>query len=156
MSAAVSARGEVKITRTFSAPKPLVWEVWTQAEHVTHWFGPRHFTIPHCEWDARPGGKLSIHMKAPDGMILPMAGEFKEVVPTDLLVMLAVAEDGQGQPMIESTIRVTFVAKGDQTEVTVHATAVGYGGIAPMAIGGMEAGWTQSLEKFEEHLGTVS
>lgn len=36
--------------------------------------------------------------------------------------------------------------------ITVHATANGLAPIAPQMLAGMEAGWTQSLEKLAEHM----
>ncbi|MBA2533399.1 MAG: SRPBCC domain-containing protein [Rubrobacter sp.] len=47
---------DLAVTRVLDAPRELVFEAWTQAEHVKRWWGPRSFTIPFCEIDLRPGG----------------------------------------------------------------------------------------------------
>lgn len=44
-----------------------VFECWTRAEHLQHWFGPKGFTIHSCEADPRPGGVFKLCMRAPDG-----------------------------------------------------------------------------------------
>jgi len=32
---------EILITRTFEAPRDLVWQMWTTAEHLQQWWGPK-------------------------------------------------------------------------------------------------------------------
>jgi hypothetical protein len=44
---------------------------------------------------------------------------------------------------------VTFEDLGARTKLTVDAKAVGLAPIAPQMLAGMEAGWTQSLERLE-------
>src|SRR4029079_8753997 len=63
---------EVTLTRIIDAPRALVWAAWTEPEHMAPWWGPHRFTTPVCEMDVRPGGKMLIHMKAPDGTVYPM------------------------------------------------------------------------------------
>jgi len=46
----------VNVTRIFDAPRSRVFECWTRAEHLVHWFGPKGFTLHSCEADPRPGG----------------------------------------------------------------------------------------------------
>jgi uncharacterized protein YndB with AHSA1/START domain len=66
------AERELTITRVFDAPRALVFEVWTDPKHLAQWWGPQGFTNPVCEFDARVGGELRIHMRGPDGSIYPM------------------------------------------------------------------------------------
>jgi uncharacterized protein YndB with AHSA1/START domain len=42
------------MTRTFDAPRELVWKVWTDPKHSNEWWGPKGFTTP--ETSVRPGG----------------------------------------------------------------------------------------------------
>jgi uncharacterized protein YndB with AHSA1/START domain len=44
------------ISRTFDAPRELVYKAWTEPERLTQWFGPKGFTMPACTMDLRPGG----------------------------------------------------------------------------------------------------
>jgi uncharacterized protein YndB with AHSA1/START domain len=142
-----SAQREVTITRTFDATRSLVFKLWTEPEHMAQWWGPKDFTNPVCELDARPGGSIRIHMRAPDGTVHPMSGTFREVVEPERLVFSAVAEDLEGNSLLEALTTVTFAEHGGKTTVTVHATAVGIAPIAPQMLDGMQAGWTQSLER---------
>ena len=47
----------------FDAPRDLVFKVWTDPEHLAQGWGPHRFTNPRCEFDARPGGAILIHMR---------------------------------------------------------------------------------------------
>ena len=46
---------EVVITRVFDAPRRLVFDVWTQPEHVVRWWGPRGYTV--INYDRRGRGQ---------------------------------------------------------------------------------------------------
>ena len=66
----------VALTRVFDAPRERVFECWTRAEHLQHWFGPNGFTIHSCETDPRPGGVFKLCMRAPDGKDYWVRGRF--------------------------------------------------------------------------------
>jgi uncharacterized protein YndB with AHSA1/START domain len=149
----------VDLTRIVSAPRELVWRAWTEAEHLAKWWGPRDFTNPVCEVDARPGGLLRIVMRGPKGTAhgydYPMSGTFQEVVPHSRLVFTAVAEDDQGRPLLRAHTTVTFEDHDKQTRVTVHAKGVGIAPIAAQMLAGMEQGWTQSLQRLSQLAPTI-
>src|SRR5579862_8930953 len=91
------AEREVTITRTFAAPRALVFKAWTDPQHLAQWWGPKGFTNPVCEFDARVGGALRIHMRGPDGTIYPMEGVIRELVTPERLVFSAAATDTAGK-----------------------------------------------------------
>ena len=78
--AANAADREIVITRVFDAPRELVWEAWTNPEHVVQWWGPRGFTTTIHEMDVRPGGVWHQTMHGPDGADYPNKSIFVEVV----------------------------------------------------------------------------
>jgi len=154
---------EVKIVRSFNAPLALVWQAWTDRKHVAQWWGPRGFTNPVCEWDARPGGRIHIVMRAAPEIAKmigradhPMTGEFTEVVPTERLAFVSTAVDDSGGPLLEALTTVRFAERDGKTDMVLHASAKGFAEIAARMLEGMEAGWTQSIEKLEEHIGAAS
>ena len=55
------------IERTLDAPIELVWEAYTNPEHIKQWFAPKPYQITECELDLRPGGVFRIRMVGPDG-----------------------------------------------------------------------------------------
>jgi uncharacterized protein YndB with AHSA1/START domain len=152
----ITAERTVTLTRVIDAPRELVFRLWTEPKHMAAWWGPRCFDNPVCELDVRPGGAIRIHMRGPDGTVYPMTGTFREIMPPRRLVFEAVAEDQAGNALLRSLTVVTFAEEGDKTKLTVHADAIGLSPLAPQMLAGMEAGWTQSLEKLAELALTVA
>jgi len=143
---------EVKLTRVFDAPRRLVFQVWTDPKHVAQWWGPRGFSNPRCEWEARTGGAIHIDMRGPDGRIYPMTGTFQEVLEPERLVFTSSALDEAGHPLFEVETTVTFAERGGKTSLTMQARVVKSTAGAMQYIQGMEAGWTQSLERLEAYV----
>ena len=151
--AAEFGEGSVTIRRLFDAPRALVWRAWTEPKMMAQWFGPRMFTTPVCELDVRVGGRLRIVMRGPDGSEYPMKGIFTEVVPEERLVFTSIPTDQDGNHLMEGVTRVTFAAVGDKTEMVMTAHMVGLAPIAKQMLAGMEAGWTQTIDRLEEVVG---
>ena len=151
-----AATRELTITRVYDAPRALVFKMWIDPKHLAQWWGPKMFTNPVCEIDARVGGRIWIVMHGPKGsdydIDFPMSGVFHEVVEPERLVFTAVAEDKDGNPLLTSHTTVTFEDQGGKTKLTMHAKAVGIAPNAPQMLAGMEAGWNGSLDKLAEQL----
>jgi uncharacterized protein YndB with AHSA1/START domain len=78
---------EIKMTRVVDAPRSLVFEAWTSAEHLPHWMiGPDGWTMPVCEVDLRPGGAYRFVWRNPDGAEMEMTGVYREVTPPERVV----------------------------------------------------------------------
>jgi uncharacterized protein YndB with AHSA1/START domain len=74
-----SKPNEIHITRVFNAPVKLVWEAWTNLDHVHQWWGPRGFTLTTHHKDLRVGGTWKYTMHAPDGTDYPNITVYHEV-----------------------------------------------------------------------------
>jgi uncharacterized protein YndB with AHSA1/START domain len=156
MSVAANAQSspsrELTITRVFAAPRGLVFKLWTDPKHLAQWWGPKGFSNPVCDVDARPGGVLRIVMRAPDGAEYPMRGVFQEVVAPERLVFTNIAVDGDDRPLLDGLTTVTFAEHAGKTTLTVHTRAVGLVAGASRMLDGMEAGWTQSIDRLEAYV----
>ncbi len=153
MSAAtISAERALVITRLIDAPRALVFKAWTDATHLAQWWGPSGFTNPVCELDVRPGGAIRIVMRAPDGAEYPMTGVFREIVEPERLVFTNVAVDAHGKPLLDGLTTVTFAEHDNRTTLTLQTRAIALVAEAARFLEGMEAGWTQSLERLAAHL----
>ena len=143
---------EVVITRIFDAPRELVFKAWTDPKHLAKWFGPRGFTNPVCEADARVGGAWHIVMRSPDGAEHPCGGVYREVVEPERLVFTNIATDKDGNPILDGLTTVIFEEHGDKTKLTLRTRATAVVAYATEHLKGMEAGWTQTLERLAEEL----
>lgn len=140
------------LTRIFNAPCDVVFKAWTDPKQLAQWWGPKSFTNPVCEIDVRPGGKMLIHMQAPDGTVYPMTGKYLEIVEPHRLVFNCEAVDLEGSIQIEELAVISFEAIGNKTRLTVFADAIGVAPIAPSMLSGMEMGWAQSLDRLGENV----
>ena len=144
---------ELTLTRTLDAPRARVFQAWTDPRHLAHWWAPRGFTNPVCEADPRPGGAIRIHMEGPDGVIYPMTGVYQEVLPPERLVFMTHAfPDDLGDRQLDALVTVTFAEQAGKTLLTVHIQVVKATPAAADALGGMELGWNQSLDKLVDYL----
>ena len=155
-STAGKPAAEVNFTRVFDAPRELVWNAWTDAKHVAQWFGPHGFTNPVCEWDARPGGTIRIHMRAPDGSMCPlMKGEFREVIPPERLRYTSWVVDDAGELLFEVDNIITFAEHAGKTTLTAHAKVTQASPRAVPFLSGMEMGWSQMLDRFAGYVAEI-
>lgn len=137
---------ELVIQRTFQAPRTLVYQAWTRAEHLSRWWGPDGFITARCEADPRPGGQIRIDMQAFDGTIYPMKGTYQELVEPERIVFLSAALDPDGKPLFEVLNTVTLEEKNGQTLQTLTARVVSrQSPLADQYLSGMEQGWSESL-----------
>jgi uncharacterized protein YndB with AHSA1/START domain len=141
-------RPDMTIVRVFDAPRHLVWKAWTDPQHLAQWFGPKGFTNPVCEVDARPGGTLRITMQSPDGTLYPMIAVYDEVIEQERLVRTTSVEH-DGNVSFDIRQVTTFAERDGKTELTLQAFILRSTPESADAIGGMEIGWSMSLDKLE-------
>jgi len=84
------------INRTFNAPRELVWQVWTQAEHLAQWFGPTGFTTRVIKMDLQPGGMFHYHMINKDGFEMWAKWIFRDIVAPEKISLLQSFSDPSG------------------------------------------------------------
>jgi uncharacterized protein YndB with AHSA1/START domain len=104
---------EIIITRLLNAPRELVWEVWTNPEHIKNWWGPNGFTNTIFTMDVKPGGVWDFIMHGPDGTDYKNKIIFKEIVAPEKIVYEHVST-----PKFLTTI--TFEARENQTFLSWH------------------------------------
>jgi uncharacterized protein YndB with AHSA1/START domain len=146
------AEREITITRSFDAPRALVFKAWTDAKVLAQWWGPKGFTNPRCEFEAKVGGVIRIDMRAPDGAIYPMQGEVREIVPPERLVFTNMALDANGNAMTAGLTTVTFAEEGGETKLTLHTRGSALVEKAIPYLQGMEHGWGQSIDRLADLL----
>jgi len=151
---AESSKWDLVMTRVFDAPRELVFKAWTETKHVAQWWGPAGFTNPVCEVDPRVAGAIRIDMRAPNGVVYPMTGEFQEIDEPERLVFVSHALDDKGNSMFDLLNTVTFEDQRGKTALTLQARVIRETAVAPQYLKGMEMGWSQSLDRLAAHVGS--
>ena len=76
------------ISRTFDAPRDLLWAAFTEADRLKEWFGPKGFSREATKLDFRVGGIHHYLLKAPDGALMWGKWVFREIEPLGLFKSL--------------------------------------------------------------------
>lgn len=87
---------EFVIERVFDAPRDLVWQVFTQRDHLMNWWGPKGFKMIVGNLDLKPGGTFHYGMQAPDGSEMWGKWVFREIVKPERLVFISSFSDKAG------------------------------------------------------------
>ena len=105
---------ELVITRTFAAPRALVWATFTDPKHLPNW-QPSAATMPVCEIDLRPGGSWRYVYRTTNGKEFGVTGTYRDVDPPNRFVQV-IEINGE-----ENTSTTTFTEEEDgRTTVTVE------------------------------------
>jgi len=108
-----TADRELRISRVLNAPIDLVWEVWTDPEHLKHWWGPDGFTNTITKMDMHKGGEWNLVMHGPDGTDFRNESIIKEIIKHKKIVY-----DHVSGPRFLATIE--FEAQANKTRIDWH------------------------------------
>jgi len=103
---------ELTITKLVNAPRKLVWEVWTNPDHIKNWWGPNGFTNTISKMEVKPGGVWDFIMHGPDGTNYKNKSIYKEVRKYERLVYDHVSPNFQ--------FTVTFSEKENKTLIAIQ------------------------------------
>jgi uncharacterized protein YndB with AHSA1/START domain len=109
---------EIAATRVLDAPRALVWEAWTEPEHIAKWWGPNGFSTTTHSMDLRPGGVWRYVMHGPDGRDYKNRVTYLEVVKPERLVY-KLGSDDDAEP-VNHHVTVTFREQGGGTRVDMR------------------------------------
>lgn len=84
------------LTRVLDAPRELVFKVWSEAEHLKNWWGPKGFTMEVMNLDFSPGGKFHYKMQSPDGFEMWGLFIFGEIVEPEKIEFVNAFSDKDG------------------------------------------------------------
>ena len=142
------SRRTLRIEKTFDAPLQLVWEAWTQPEHIAQWWGPKGMEVNVIEHNFSVGGRWKYAMTMPDGNPFFSEGTYLEIVEQEKIVTSA-----DFKPMTEGVeLHIAFEAAGDTTKFSfsvVHPTEEYCRQQEEM---GFYNGWGSAFERLETYL----
>jgi uncharacterized protein YndB with AHSA1/START domain len=94
---------ELVITRTFNAPRELVFKAFTEPERLSQWWGPKGFALNVVKLDLRPGGIFLGSQRSPEGHEMWGKFVYREIVEPEKLVYTNSFSDEEG-----NTVRAPF------------------------------------------------
>lgn len=162
---------EFIVNRTVDAPRDLVWEVYSKAEHLAKWWGPAGFDWISCTLDFRPGGHFHYGMRAPNGDEMWGRFDYLEIKAPELMVFTNSFSDARGNiaraPFaaisndwpLKILNRVSFSETNGRTTITsrgkpVDATPAELARFKAMHPS-MQQGFKGTFDKLEAYLGEI-
>ena len=134
------------IEKVFNAPVQVVWDAWTQAEHIGKWWGPPAMPLEVVEHDFRVGGNWKYTMSMPDGGTFVSEGAYKEIIEGEKIVTSA-----NFRPMTEGVeLVVLFREEGDKTHFTFHCIHPTEAYCKQQEKMGFYNGWGSAFKRLEE------
>jgi uncharacterized protein YndB with AHSA1/START domain len=153
------------ISRTFDAPRDLVWKAWIEREQMMQWFGPKTFTITSATQDLRTGGFFHYCMVSTDGKEMWGKWTYREIIPPQRIVWVNSFSDAQGglgrHPFApewpaEMLSTAIFAEHEGKTTVTMmwHPINASEAERTTFDAGreSMKGGWTGTMERLAEYL----
>lgn len=140
-------RATVETTRTFNAPRALVWKAMSQPEHVVHWFGPNGHRNKVLEFDWRVGGRWKIRSTLPDGMQITFFGEYLEIETPKRVVQTFGVEEMYGSATVTETI--TLEERDGKTIYRAVTPCATFEERDAMVASGMEVGVREGFERLD-------
>jgi uncharacterized protein YndB with AHSA1/START domain len=160
-----AAGSEFVISRTFDAPRNLVWKAWTERERLMQWFGPKGFAMTVAKLDFRPGGKFHYCLRSTDGKEMWGKFVYREIVAPERIVLVNSFSDEHERlsrhPMsptwpLEMLTTTTFTEENGKTTVTVRWIPLD---AIPeeqktfdVSHDGMRQGWSGTFDQLAEYL----
>lgn len=117
------------VTRTFDAPRELVWRAHTEAKHLARWWGPKGFETTVARLELRPGGMFLYKMTSAAGQVMWGRFIYRDIAaPGRLAFVLSFSDESGGitrAPMdanwpLEMLKVITLVEQGGRTVLTLR------------------------------------
>ena len=137
------------IERIFNAPLPVVWDAWTQSDHIVRWWAPKGMDVQVITHDFRPGGTWKYAMVMPDGNAFLSEGVYQEIVQHEKIVSSA-----DFKPMTEGVeLHTYFAADGAKTKFTFQVSHPTPEYCQQQKEMGFYKGWGSALDRLAATLG---
>ena len=144
----------VVVTRKFAASPEAVYRAHTDPKLIQQWMlGPDGWTMPVCQIDARPGGKIRYEWSDGKGGGFSLTGECLELEPYSRLVH--VERMHLPDPTPDNHIETRFEKDGTGTLMTMRMTLPDAQTRAAMLATGMEHGMEASYVRMEKLISSV-
>jgi uncharacterized protein YndB with AHSA1/START domain len=137
----------IEMKRVLPSARSVVFGAFSDPNELAKWWGPRGFSTPSLELQARVGESYRIEMQPPEGDRFYLTGEFREVDPPARLAYTFVWDDPDPDD-VDTVVELSFRNLGQSTEVALRQ-----GPFKTEARRRLhEDGWTDSFDKLEHLL----
>jgi uncharacterized protein YndB with AHSA1/START domain len=142
---------DLSLKRTIDAPRALIWQAWTDPQHVKKWWAPAPWTTTECQIDLRPGGIFRTVMRSPEGQDFPYNQCFLELIENEKIVVTNALEPGY-RPALDPffTAILTLEERAGKTNYSVLVLHRDEAGRKKHEDMGFHYGWNKCLDQLVE------
>ena len=140
---------EITITRTFNAPRELVFKTMTDPKLIPQWWGPRSLTTVVDKMDVKMGGVWRYVQRDADGNEYAFRGVYHQISAPERMVFTFEWEGMLGHILLET---VTFEEVDGKTTITDSSVFQSVADRDGMLQSGMEEGSVETWDRLEELL----
>lgn len=150
------AAKKIFVTREFNAELSLVWDAFTKAEILDHWWAPEPYKAKTKYMNFTVGGKRFYAMVSPDGKESWALQEYTSITPkTNFKMKNAFADENENPQLPGSDWDHTFSEENGKTIVKVSIYNESHIRMENL-LDGFKSGFTQTLEQLETLLQSMS
>lgn len=153
------------LEREFAAPRETVFQMFAEARHLKHWWGPRGWTLPVCNIDFRPGGVWHYCIKCVDesqeaffGFESWGKGVYEEIEAPDKIVYTDYFSDAEGREAADfpaSQVTMLFLEEAGRTRLVSRSLFDSPEALQAVLDSGMEQGIAETWDRLAEYLATL-
>jgi uncharacterized protein YndB with AHSA1/START domain len=143
---------DLVLRRTLKAPRKLVFEALTKAEHLVRFWAPKPFTTHNCKVDLRPGGFWTYTFRGPEGQEHDCKAVYEAVEEPKRLVITQAVPGPGGKPFFTIRQTISLEDRGKETGLVFEAKVLEANPGSEPFLGGMEQGTNGTLDNLEEYL----
>ena len=144
---------EMLYTRTFAAPRDLVYKIYTDPNLVPQWWGPRYLTTHVDKMEVRPGGLWRYVQHDPQGNEYGFHGVYHSLTPSEEIVSTFEFEGMPGHVTLDT---VKFEEVDGKTTLIGQSVFQSVADRDGMVESGAESGMVEMMDRLEEILARVS
>lgn len=167
----MAEKNKFTLTRAFNAPRKLVFEAFTQAEHLAHWWGPVGFKLNIFKLDVQPGGTFHYSMVNDAGIEMWGLFEYQEIHKPEKIIFLNGFSNKKGDwarapfPGFEKwplQVLNTWIFTEKDGVTTITLTGAPFNATAEEELlffsgtAGMEAGFGGTFNQLDNYLTTIT
>jgi len=140
-------RQDIVITRTFDAPRDVVFKAVTDPDLIPKWWGPRRYETIVDRAEVRPGGLWRFINRDADGNEYGFKGVYHDVVAPERIVQTFEFEGGPGHVALET---LTLEDAAGRTKCVAQSVYQSVEARDAMVQSGMEEGARETWDRLAE------
>jgi uncharacterized protein YndB with AHSA1/START domain len=141
----------LRLSRTFDAPRALVWMAWTRPEMRVNWMGPVEWPMVSGTNDLRVGGEWRACLRSVEtGEDLWQGGHYREIAEPERLVFTFRWDESHEDGPPADTLVTVLLHETDDDRTRMDFTHEGLK--SERSLTGHEYGWNSTLDRLEAWL----